>query len=283
MTAYDYYGRPYDVKYKIIIIGESRIGKTSILKRLETNQFHENTISTVGLDFVNFYHKIDNVRVHLQIWDTAGQERFRTITRSHFRNAKGIIFTFDISNKDSFDMLEYWFQSLEIDDDNIDNPIIYLVGNKSDLVNDRELSFVEAKNFADKNLIKYYETSAKTGKNLKEMFESLAFDILDANDMIKMDRYKKQSVNDSFVYAYNIPKEIDLNAEKPIKKKRNKVVNIFFKKCKNKNSAVVSFGEQPKTKNQKFMHKFETIKSPRSIHLHDSKRNKLNLNCCKVS
>jgi hypothetical protein len=98
-----------------------------------------------------------------------------------------------------------------------------------------------------------------------------------------MDRYKKQSVNDSFVYAYNIPKEIDLNAEKPIKKKRNKVVNIFFKKCKNKNSAVVSFGEQPKTKNQKFMHKFETIKSPRSIHLHDSKRNKLNLNCCKVS
>jgi GTPase SAR1 family protein len=68
MTAYDYYGRPYDVKYKIIIIGESRIGKTSILKRLETNQFHENTISTVGLDFVNFYHKIDNVRVHLQIW-----------------------------------------------------------------------------------------------------------------------------------------------------------------------------------------------------------------------
>ena len=98
-----------------------------------------------------------------------------------------------------------------------------------------------------------------------------------------MDRYKKQSVNESFVYAYNIPKEIDLNAEKPIKKKRNKVVNIFFKKCKNKNSAVVSFGEQPKTKNQKFMDKFETINSTRSIHLHDSKRNKLNLNCCKVS
>ena len=101
-----------------------------------------------------------------------------------------------------------------------------------------------------------------------------------------MDRYKKQSVNESFVYAYNLTKEIDLNAEKPVKKKRNKVVNIFFKKCKNsKNSAVVSFGDQPKSISQKFMDKFETSsrQSTRSIHLHDSKREKLNLNCCKVS
>ena len=140
------YVRAYDVEYKIIIIGESRIGKTSILKRLETNQFHENTISTVGLDFVNFYHTIDNCKVKLQLWDTAGQERFRTITRSHFRNTKGIIFAFDISNKDTFDMLEYWFQTIEFDNNIENKTIVYLIGNKMDLEYDRDITYIDAKN-----------------------------------------------------------------------------------------------------------------------------------------
>ena len=140
------YVKAYDVEYKIIIIGESRIGKTSILKRLETNQFHENTISTVGLDFVNFYHTIDNCKVKLQLWDTAGQERFRTITRSHFRNTKGIIFAFDISNKDTFDMLEYWFQTIEFDNNIENKTIVYLIGNKMDLEYDRDITYTDAKN-----------------------------------------------------------------------------------------------------------------------------------------
>jgi small GTP-binding protein len=140
------YVKAYDVEYKIIIIGESRIGKTSILKRLETNQFHENTISTVGLDFVNFYHTIDSCKVKLQLWDTAGQERFRTITRSHFRNTKGIIFAFDISNKDSFDMLEYWFQTIEFDNNIENKTIVYLIGNKMDLEYDRDITYIDAKN-----------------------------------------------------------------------------------------------------------------------------------------
>ena len=80
------------------------------------------------------------------MWDTAGQERFRTITRSHFRNTKGIIFAFDISNKDSFDMLEYWFQTIEFDNNIENKTIVYLIGNKMDLEYDRDITYIDAKN-----------------------------------------------------------------------------------------------------------------------------------------
>lgn len=102
----------FDVSYKILIVGESRVGKTSIIKRLNNNLFHENTISTVGLDFVNLFFKIDNLNVKLQIWDTAGQERFRTLTKSQFKNTKGILLVYDITDRQSFKSLEYWINNL---------------------------------------------------------------------------------------------------------------------------------------------------------------------------
>ncbi len=118
------------------------IGKTSIVNRLSNNRFQENTVSTVGIDFVNIFYKIDNVRVKLQIWDTAGQERFRTITKSYFRNVKAIILAFDLTEKESFEKLEYWLWSFT--GEQLSSSVVYLIGNKLDLLSDREVTYAEA-------------------------------------------------------------------------------------------------------------------------------------------
>ena len=102
----------HDVQYKVLILGESRIGKTSILKRLNNEEFTEQTISTVGIDFINVFYDIESVCVKLQIWDTAGQERFRTITRNYYRNTKGIVLVFDLTDRETYQKLEYWLDSL---------------------------------------------------------------------------------------------------------------------------------------------------------------------------
>jgi small GTP-binding protein len=109
---------------------------------LSNNRFQENTVSTVGIDFVNIFYKIDNVRVKLQIWDTAGQERFRTITKSYFRNVKAIILAFDLTEKESFEKLEYWLWSFT--GEQLSSSVVYLIGNKLDLLSDREVTYAEA-------------------------------------------------------------------------------------------------------------------------------------------
>lgn len=275
------------VDYKVIIIGESRVGKTSIVNRLNNNKFQENTISTVGIDFVNVFYKIDNVRVKLQIWDTAGQERFRTITKSYFRNVKAIVLAFDLTEKESFEKLEYWFWSFS--DSQLEDAIIYLVGNKLDLLSDREVTYIEAQKFADKNLFKYFETSAKTGYNLTTTFESLAFDLVDHNDMRLMDRYKfksYQSNNDCFVYSYSMPAEINIKEVKFTKKKRRNL-NRFLRIKQAKTNSTNTLQKYEITSKQAE----ETAKKKSrisTINLYDkdkilgSKKLK-KLNCCKIS
>ena len=154
---------------KILVIGESAVGKSALLLRYTENTFTTSFMTTIGVDFKNKIIEIDGRKVKLQIWDTAGQEKFKSITKAYYRGAHGILVVFDISNMDSFSHTESWIESIR--DANTDIDII-LIGNKADLP--RQVPKDEAQALADKFGVRYYETSAKENENVSKAFEDLA-------------------------------------------------------------------------------------------------------------
>lgn len=162
--------------YKFIIIGSSGVGKTAILKRLVEGNFSEESQSTIGVEFDSTMITIDDRRVKLQIWDTAGQERFRSIAKAYYRNAVGVILVFDITERKSFDDLTTWLNDVHSLCDQ--NAVVILIGNKADLSNRRSVTLNEAESFAAQQHMKYLETSAKNGTNIREAFAQVATEIL---------------------------------------------------------------------------------------------------------
>ena len=154
---------------KILVIGESAVGKSALLLRYTENTFTTSFMTTIGVDFKNKIIEIDGKKVKLQIWDTAGQEKFKSITKAYYRGAHGILVVFDIANMDSFSHTESWIESIR--DANTDIDII-LIGNKADLP--RQVPKEEAQALADKFGVRYYETSAKENENVAKAFEDLA-------------------------------------------------------------------------------------------------------------
>lgn len=147
-----------DRLYKILIIGDSGVGKTSILNRFSTDTFNESFISTIGVDFKIKKINVNGTDVKLQVWDTAGQERFRTITSSYYRGAHGIIIVFDVSDRESFLNVDHWIK--EIDSFCVNRNIQkILIGNKIDL--ERKVTHEEANYMALKYGITYLEVSSK--------------------------------------------------------------------------------------------------------------------------
>jgi Ras-related protein Rab-1A len=162
----------YDYLFKLLLIGDSGVGKSSLLLRFADNTFTESFISTIGVDFKIRTIEIDGTTVKLQIWDTAGQERFRTITSSYYRGAHGIIVVYDITNAESFNNVQKWLQ--EIDRYACENVHKLLVGNKCDLVNERKVKYETAKEFADSYNLIFLETSAKNSTNVEDAFIKMA-------------------------------------------------------------------------------------------------------------
>jgi len=168
--------KEYDFLFKLLLIGDSGVGKSCILLRFADDAFTDNFISTIGVDFKIKTIEIDGKKVKLQIWDTAGQERFQTITTSYYRGAHGLIIVFDVTNKASFDNIQKWLDDVER---NASQQIVkLLVGNKSDLEHKRAVEFHTAKALADRLNIGYLETSAKDNKNIGKSFEKLATTII---------------------------------------------------------------------------------------------------------
>jgi Ras-related protein Rab-1A len=165
----------YDYLYKILIVGNSGVGKSSILLRFTENIFSYSFLSTIGVDFKVKTISLDNDVIKLQIWDTAGQERFKTITSSYYRGGNGAILVFDVSMSDSFENIKNWLK--EIDTNNPDNIPKILVGNKIDLNTERVISSTQAKNFADSNNLIYIETSSKDDVGVYTIFETLSKEI----------------------------------------------------------------------------------------------------------
>ena len=163
----------YDDKCQLLIIGNSTVGKTSILSRYASKIFNQNYLATVGLDFFTKDELIDNKIIRVKIWDTAGQERYKALTKCFFQKAQGVMIVFDVTNKKSFDDLRFWIKSLndQLYEDIKLIPII-IIGNKTD-VPKRIISKEVAKEFSDKNEFQYFETSAKTGDGVDHAIREL--------------------------------------------------------------------------------------------------------------
>ncbi|KAE8210160.1 hypothetical protein CF319_g2114 [Tilletia indica] len=167
----------YDYLFKLLLIGDSGVGKSCLLLRFADDSYSESYISTIGVDFKIRTIELEGKTVKLQIWDTAGQERFRTITSSYYRGAHGIIVVYDVTDQDTFANVKQWLQ--EIDRYACEGVNKLLVGNKSDLTNKKVVEYNVAKEFADQLSIPFLETSAKSAQNVEQAFLTMAKQIKD--------------------------------------------------------------------------------------------------------
>ena len=162
-----------DTVYKVLLLGDSSVGKTCVLLRYCDKTFQEAHLSTIGLDYRLKTMTLENGKnIKLQIWDTAGQDRFRAITKNYYKGANGIILIYDVTNLQTYENVKNWIN--QIREEANPNVVIYLAGNKVD-VNDelRVVKTEEGQKIADEYNLTFYETSAKSGININEIFEDL--------------------------------------------------------------------------------------------------------------
>ena len=193
-----------DLKLKLLIIGDSNVGKTSMLLNYTDNYFPESHLATIGVEYKVKEIKTQKYNIALQIWDTAGQERFRSITKSFFRNTNGILFVYDITNRKSFQSVKDWIKDSELHDSGFDK---ILVGNKIDLEEKREVNTDELKEYGMKKKIDVIETSAKQRINIDEAFQKIVNLILSNKDEKKI------------VEEFGVKTNNDINLNKNVVKK----------------------------------------------------------------
>ena len=188
----------YDILLKLVMIGDSGVGKTNILSRYINNEFSSITKATVGVEFFSTIINKNNKLIKLQIWDTAGQERYKSITSAYYKGAKGAFVVYDITKMKTFKNLDKWITELKANGN--EDIYIILIGNKLDLEKNREVMTNDVKRKAEELKVGYFETSALDGSNIEHAF-----------DVIVEEMSKK------------IPVE-DINVKKVIN--NNKVINI---------------------------------------------------------
>lgn len=162
-----------DFRFKIIILGESNVGKTCLLRKYKNDEFQDSIMSTIGIDTVSKRIVLDDKNIMLNIWDTAGQERFFSITKSYYRNADGILLIFDLVDDRTFSSVDRWYKNIK--EESGDTPL-FLVGNKKDLVDDESFKKQESRFLAKSKSLNthFYATSAKNGLNVSKIFEDMA-------------------------------------------------------------------------------------------------------------
>ncbi|PWN37783.1 putative SEC4-like Rab/GTPase [Meira miltonrushii] len=165
----------YDFLIKLLLIGDSGVGKSCLLLRFCDDAWTPSFITTIGIDFKIRTIELDGKRIKLQIWDTAGQERFRTITTAYYRGAMGILLVFDVTDEKSFSNIRTWYSNVEQHASEGVSKI--LVGNKSDWDEKRVISTEQGQALADELGIRYVETSAKTNAQVEDAFFTLARDV----------------------------------------------------------------------------------------------------------
>ncbi|XP_069783189.1 ras-related protein Rab-35-like [Narcine bancroftii] len=192
--------RDYDHLFKLLIIGDSGVGKSSLLLRFADNTFSGSYITTIGVDFKIRTVDVHGEKVKLQIWDTAGQERFRTITSTYYRNTHGVIVVYDVTNPQSFVNVKRWLHEIN---QNCDTVAKVLVGNKSEDPSRRQVDHGDAKRFCDQLGIRLFETSAKENTNVEEMFSAVTAMVLQCkkenlarlqqrNEVVKINKPKRK-------------------------------------------------------------------------------------------
>ena len=165
----------YDLIFKLVLIGDSGVGKTNILSRYISNEFSLASQPTVGVEFGSKIIKKHDKSIKLQIWDTAGQERYKSITNAYYKGSKGAFVVYDISRKSTFENVDKWIDELK--ENATEDVHIMLVGNKTDLEDKREVQTEDVKKKAEQYKVAFCETSALKGKNIEEAFDTLVEEI----------------------------------------------------------------------------------------------------------
>lgn len=160
-----------DYKLKVVVVGDSGVGKTNLIKRFITNTFSENSKATVGVEFISKSYRINKQVFKIEIWDTAGQERYKSITAAYYKGAKGALIVYDTTQKSSYENIDKWM--VEIKDKASKDMKLMIVGNKTDLKDARQVETNEALQKAKDLEAPLMEASAKDGNNVKEAFYDL--------------------------------------------------------------------------------------------------------------
>lgn len=164
----------YDVTYKLLLIGDANVGKSSLAVRYLRGEFDESLLATIGIEYTNKLLSLaDGTRARLQVWDTAGQERFQSLTTSFYRNTHGVVVVYDVTDRSSFRHVSRWLGDVERHASST-SVIRTLVGNKADLAEEREVPVGDARELAERQGLGLVETSAKTGENVAELFVTMA-------------------------------------------------------------------------------------------------------------
>eukprot|EP01033_Poteriospumella_lacustris_P013182 gene13181-9445_t len=165
----------YDYLFKVVLIGDSGVGKSNLLSRFTRDEFNLESKSTIGVEFATKSIQVDGKTIKAQIWDTAGQERYRAITSAYYRGAVGALLVYDISKQSTFENVDRWLKELK--DHAESNIVIMLVGNKSDLRHKRAVSTEDAMAFAERNNLAFIETSALDSTGVNEAFRQILTEI----------------------------------------------------------------------------------------------------------
>ena len=198
------------INFKIIIIGDSGVGKSCLLKRAVHDIFDEKYQATLGFEFLCMHFKVNEVKIKLQIWDTCGQETYRSLVQGFYRNTSLGIIVYDINKKETYDEAGFWIKDIR---NHIKEEIpLFVAGNKNDL--ERKVPYEDAQLFISSNRIKYFtECSAKTGKNVKELFE----------EAVKcLYKQYKECKSKNIKSSVSEKKKIDLNKDDGLLKKKKK-------------------------------------------------------------
>ena len=168
----------YDEKCRLLIIGDSFVGKTSFLSRYARGTFNLTYLATAGFEFFTKDDEIDNKNVRIELWDSSGYEKFHSLTASSFSNAEGIMVMFDVTNSTSYENIRNWTESIKTHlSSGINSIPVIIIGNKIDIV-EREVKSEEARKYCKDLGFEYYETSAKTGENVNDTIRSLVGEVL---------------------------------------------------------------------------------------------------------
>ena len=197
--------------FKIITLGESGVGKTSIIKRYVHNIFDTDCLSTIGINFSFKEVERKGKKIQLKFYDTAGQEKYRSLTKSYYKNAEGVLFVFSLDNQNTFEKIKDWVDSFIQNQNGKDNIPRYLIGNKCDL--ERKIDEESIEDLKNKlNIKKYFETSAKESIKINEVIEELTDDL-----------YKIYEMNNERERSQNSKK---LSQQKKIKNKKDCICKI---------------------------------------------------------